>query len=86
MLADDHGSTPVGPFDVRWTEVGPADAPCVLLLHGLYAGAHSYEWRALTPVLAATSRVRVADLLGAGESDRPDLDFTGRWSGASWMR
>jgi pimeloyl-ACP methyl ester carboxylesterase len=71
-----RGSTRVGPFDVSWREVGPVDAQRVLLLHGLYAGAHSYEWRALTPVLATTSRVRVPDLLGAGASDRPDLDYT----------
>ena len=71
-----HGATAVGPFDVSWTELGSDDAPRVLLLHGLYAGAHSYEWRALTPLLAETHRVRVPDLLGAGHSDRPDLEYT----------
>jgi pimeloyl-ACP methyl ester carboxylesterase len=70
------GTTRVGPFSVAWTETGPPGAPRVLLLHGLYAGAHSFEWRALTPVLAATHRVRVPDLLGAGASDRPDLEYT----------
>lgn len=75
-LSADRGTTPVGPFTVAWTETGPGDAPRALLLHGLYAGAHSYEWRVLVPVLAATHRVRVPDLLGAGESDRPDLEYT----------
>jgi pimeloyl-ACP methyl ester carboxylesterase len=72
----DAGSTQCGPFRVAWTETGPADAPRVLLLHGLYAGAHSYEWRALAPVLSSSFRVRVPDLLGAGDSDRPDLEYT----------
>src|SRR5690349_2830515 len=70
------GSTACGPFVMRWTEHGPPDAPLVLLLHGIYAGAHSYEWRNLVPVLAPDHRVRVPDLLGAGRSDRPDLEFT----------
>lgn len=46
------------------------------MLHGLYAGAHSYEWRDFAPVLSRRFRVRVPDLLGAGQSDRPDLEFT----------
>ncbi len=70
------GSTPCGPFVMRWVEHGPPDAPLVLLLHGIYAGAHSYEWRNLVPVLARDHRVRVPDLLGAGRSDRPDLEYT----------
>jgi pimeloyl-ACP methyl ester carboxylesterase len=69
------GATHCGPFLMRWTETGPADAPVVLLLHGIYAGAHSYEWRELIPRLA-DCKVRVPDLLGAGASDRPDLEFT----------
>ncbi len=76
MLTTERGATGVGLFDAAWTETGPPDAPRVLLLHGLYAGAHSYEWRALAPVLARTHRVRIPDLLGAGASDRPDLDYT----------
>lgn len=61
---------------MRWAETGPEGADRVLLLHGLYAGAHSYEWRNLVPTLDGEFRVRVPDLLGAGQSDRPDLDFT----------
>lgn len=76
------GTTPFGPFTLRWTETGPATGPVTLLLHGIYAGAHGYEWRELVPLLDGSApgsgpprRVRVADLLGAGHSDRPDLDF-----------
>ena len=70
------GQTQCGPFSMRWVESGPIGAPKVLLLHGLYAGAHSYEWRDFAPVLSQRFRVRVPDLLGAGQSDRPDLEFT----------
>jgi pimeloyl-ACP methyl ester carboxylesterase len=70
------GTTIVGPFTVRWNEYGPPEAPLVLLLHGIYAGASSYEWRRLVPLLASDHRVRVPDLLGFGRSDRPDLEWT----------
>ena len=70
------GTTACGPFAMRWQETGPATAPLVLLLHGIYAGAHSYEWRALIPRLSDRFRVRVPDLLGSGDSDRPDLEYT----------
>lgn len=60
---------------MRWEEYGETGAPRVLLLHGIYAGAHSYEWRNLIPCLSERFRVRVPDLLGAGESDRPDLEY-----------
>jgi pimeloyl-ACP methyl ester carboxylesterase len=72
------GETQIGPFAMRWREHAPARAAGrqVLLLHGLYAGAHSYEWRMLVPVLAERFRVRVPDLLGTSSSDRPDLEYT----------
>ncbi len=70
------GETRFGPFDLRWYESGPSDEPGLLLLHGLYAGASGYEWRKLVPELAATHRVRVPDLIGAGGSDRPAIDYT----------
>jgi pimeloyl-ACP methyl ester carboxylesterase len=69
------GVTSFGPFSMRWAEVGPENAPRVLLLHGIYAGAHSYEWRRLAPLLSADHRVRTPDLLGAGESDRPEMEY-----------
>ncbi len=70
------GSTQVGPFAVRWHEYGSREKPLLLLLHGVYAGASSYEWRDIMPLLAETRRVRVPDLLGFGMSDRPDLEWT----------
>ncbi|HVJ98230.1 MAG TPA: alpha/beta hydrolase [Acidimicrobiia bacterium] len=72
------GETASGPFTMRWREEGPDLDPTrqVLLLHGLYAGAHSFEWRRLVPILAQRFRVRVPDILGSATSDRPDLDYT----------
>ncbi len=70
------GATRFGPYEIRWVETGPVDGPGMLLLHGLYAGATGYEWRRLAPLLARTHRVRVADLLGAGGSDRPRITYT----------
>ena len=72
------GETASGPFTMRWREEGPDldGTRQVLLLHGLYAGAHSFEWRRLVPILAERFRVRVPDLLGSTTSDRPDLDYT----------
>lgn len=70
------GTTLCGPFTLRWRELGRPTGPVVLLLHGIYAGAHGYEWRRLASLLAVDHRVRVLDLLGAGESDKPDLDYT----------
>ena len=71
-----EGTTACGPFVMRWQETGPADAPLLVLLHGIYAGAHGYEWRELVPHLSDRFRVRVPDLLGSGDSDRPDLEYT----------
>jgi pimeloyl-ACP methyl ester carboxylesterase len=55
------------------TEAG--DGPLVLLVHGVSAGASSYEFRKLFPLLAATRRVVAFDLLGCGLSDKPKLPY-----------
>lgn len=53
---------------LSYVDVG--DGPAVLLLHGF--PTWSYLWRTLVPVLASRFRVIAADLLGHGESARPD--------------
>jgi pimeloyl-ACP methyl ester carboxylesterase len=50
---------------------GPAAAPPVLLVHGVYAGASSYEFRRNLLELAEDFRVYALDLLGCGLSERP---------------
>ncbi|MBV8298512.1 MAG: alpha/beta fold hydrolase [Candidatus Eremiobacteraeota bacterium] len=55
------------------TEAGTG--PLVLLVHGVSAGASSYEFRKLFPLLAQTRRVVAFDLLGCGLSDKPKLAY-----------
>ena len=67
----------------RWTwrghEIFATEAgsgPPLLLVHGVYAGASSYEFRALFGLLAERHHVVAFDLLGCGRSDRPNLGYS----------
>ena len=55
------------------TEAG--SGPLVVLVHGIYAGASSYEFRKLFPLLARRHRVVAFDLLGCGLSEKPRLAY-----------
>lgn len=48
----------------------------VLLVHGIYPGASSFEWRHVVPALAERYAVVAVDLLGFGRSDRPATRYT----------
>jgi pimeloyl-ACP methyl ester carboxylesterase len=48
----------------------------VLLIHGLHAGASSYEWRHTVESLAERYTVFALDLLGFGLSARPNVRYT----------
>ena len=61
-------------YDIFATEAG--SGPLVLLIHGIYAGASSYEYRKLFPLLARRYRVVAFDLLGCGLSEKPKLNYT----------
>jgi pimeloyl-ACP methyl ester carboxylesterase len=66
------------PWTFRGHEIFATEAgagPPVLLIHGLYAGASSYEFRKLFPLLARRHRVVAFDLLGCGLSERPRLAY-----------
>jgi pimeloyl-ACP methyl ester carboxylesterase len=54
---------------------GEAGAPPVLLVHGVYAGASSYEFRKNYLALAEGFRVYALDLLGCGLSERPQRRY-----------
>ncbi len=54
----------------------------LLLVHGIYAGADSYQFRKVFAPLAERHEVYACDLLGFGHSARPDL----RYSGALYAR
>lgn len=52
--------------------------PPVLLVHGIYPAAWSYEWRNNVDYLARTNTVYTIDLLGFGRSDRPAIRYSAR--------
>ena len=59
-------------YDIFASEAG--QGPLVLLVHGIYAGSSSFEFRKLFPLLARKHRVVAIDLLGSGLSERPNID------------
>jgi pimeloyl-ACP methyl ester carboxylesterase len=59
--------------EVFATEAG--SGPPVVLVHGVYAGASSYEFRKLFPLLARRHRVIAFDLLGCGLSEKPKIAY-----------
>ena len=71
------GGTPL-PWSWRGHQIFATQAgsgPLVLLVHGVYAGASSYEFRRLFPLIARSHRVVAFDLLGCGLSDKPRLSY-----------
>ncbi|MGZ4110608.1 MAG: alpha/beta fold hydrolase, partial [Actinomycetota bacterium] len=51
-------------------DAGERDAPPVLFLHGFPTS--SFLWRAFVPMLPPMMRALAPDLLGAGDSDKPE--------------
>ncbi len=54
--------------ELAYTDVG--DGPAVVFLHGF--PLWSYEWREFIPLFASRFRVIAPDLLGYGDSDKPE--------------
>ena len=63
-------------MDVQYTVAGEPDAPQMVLVHGIHAGASSQEFAAVVEKLADSYRVFVVDLPGFGRSDRPPLVYS----------
>jgi pimeloyl-ACP methyl ester carboxylesterase len=61
-------------FDIFATELGAG--PPLVLVHGIYAGASSFEFRKIAPLLARTHRIIAFDLLGCGLSEMPPLPYS----------
>ena len=70
-LAVHRRATYVGNHKISYVTGG--HGPAVLLLHGI--GASSYAWRHALPLLAQHFTVYAPDMLGCGESDKPDIDY-----------
>jgi pimeloyl-ACP methyl ester carboxylesterase len=48
----------------------------LVFLHGVYLGASSYEWSKVYPHFAGMHQVLAVDMLGFGESERPDAPLS----------
>ena len=62
--------------DIFYQVSGEREARPLVLIHSFAPGASSYEWRKNIDALAEQFRVYALDLLGAGLSDRPAIDYT----------
>ncbi len=60
--------------DIWYTVKGQGEP--LVLIHGVYAGASSYEYRRVFDLLARDYRVFAFDLLGFGRSAHPSLVYT----------
>jgi pimeloyl-ACP methyl ester carboxylesterase len=60
--------------DIWYTVKGQGEP--LVLVHGIYAGASSYEYRHVFDRLAQDFRVYALDLLGFGLSARPSITYT----------
>ena len=57
----------------HYLESGPADAPPIVLIHGGGAGAGARgNWSATIPLFASDHRVIAVEMVGFGETDKPD--------------
>ncbi len=63
-----------GEMNAHYRELGAADAPPLLLIHGLMTS--SYSWRYVYGPLSKSWRVIAPDLPGAGRSDAPRATYT----------
>ncbi|KTG22505.1 alpha/beta fold hydrolase [Haloferax profundi] len=63
-------------MDISYVEAGDADAPTLVLLHGINAAGSSGEFREIFDELAEDYHVVAPDLPGFGLSDRPELYYS----------
>src|ERR671911_289048 len=60
-------------YDLAYSVAGEGEP--LLLVHGIYAGASSFEFRKNFRELSGSFRVYALDLLGCGMSERPDRRY-----------
>ncbi|WP_306056802.1 alpha/beta fold hydrolase [Natronococcus wangiae] len=63
-------------IEVSYTVAGDPSDEDLLLLHGIHAGASSYEFEPIIERLAENYRVVAVDLPGFGRSERPPLVYS----------
>ena len=62
-------------MSLAYVDVGPRDAPVVLLIHGYTSNARG--WVPLLPYLDQSRRYLIPDLRGHGQSSKPDCCYDG---------
>ena len=67
---------------MRYLRAG--SGPAIILLHGLMG--YSFSWRYVMPALAPLRTCYAPDMLGAGFSDRPEVDHSMRATGLRLLR
>src|ERR1700737_907001 len=58
---------------IAYREAGNPDAPVALFLHG--NPTSSYLWRNVIPLVAPTAHCIAPDLIGFGQSGKPDIEY-----------
>jgi haloalkane dehalogenase len=58
---------------MAYREAGNPDAPVALFLHG--NPTSSYLWRNIIPLVAPIARCIAPDLIGFGQSGKPDIEY-----------
>jgi haloalkane dehalogenase len=58
---------------IAYREAGDAEAPVALFLHG--NPTSSYIWRNILPVIAPVAHCIAPDLIGFGQSGKPDIEY-----------
>lgn len=64
----------VGGHAIAFLEAGPQDGPPLVLLHGLASDSGTWD-RAIDPLAARGVHVIAVDLIGHGNSDKPDRSY-----------
>jgi pimeloyl-ACP methyl ester carboxylesterase len=61
-------------YTISYLEAGPQDGPVLVLLHGLASDSETWD-RAIVPLAQAGLHVIAVDLLGHGQSDKPNRSY-----------
>ncbi|MGC4050649.1 MAG: alpha/beta fold hydrolase [Paludibaculum sp.] len=73
---------------MAYREAGEDKLPVAVFLHG--NPTSSYIWRHVIPAVSPVARCIAPDLIGFGESDKPELDYRFqdhfRYCTTSWTR
>src|SRR5689334_21078340 len=59
--------------EMAYREAGPSDEPVALFLHG--NPTSSFIWRNILPLVAPVAHCIAPDLIGFGQSGKPDIDY-----------